>query len=398
MQNVLVIYNAFLSKKSPGGQILRPFLMGLDDNLSKIKVVCKKDSTTQFDNLNIQVHQVKESRLIHDVFAIIRRIFSDISFLPDTEYYSWAPAAKRKAIEIINKDKPTYIHSVSLANANHLIALDLKKKYGIPWVAQFYDPWANNYFRPFKTKYFKKKDYALEEKVAREADIILHTSRAMCNDWIERYGDIVRGKIFVLPLSMPPQPPFLAKTYCSEKLSVSHIGNFYNGRTSENFIAAVAEFLKRYPDFRSRLVVNYVGNTTDNDIKAIETHNLNDIFNITGRVSQDECISYYINSDIFLAVDGVGDDNLFFPSKIMKYFYYQKPILGITPSGSVLDLELAQYGCQSIDNYDIEGIITYLKKAFDDYGTLCYFDKDYWKKFTVESVTEEFMKIIGRIK
>lgn len=394
MNKGVIIYNAFLKKKSPGGQIIRPFLSELAKNKIQTQVVCEEDSSEKWTDNNVEVAQVPESKFIHNAMAVIRRLFSDLSFLPDTEFYSWAPEAKKKAVQLIDENRPDFIHSVSLANANHLIALELKKKYNLPWIVQFYDPWANNYFRPFKTKFFKKKDYALEAKVAENADIILHTNQAMCNDWINRYGDKVKYKMFVLPLSIPPQQPFEHRIYIKgDVLSISHIGNFYKGRTSTVFIKAAADFVKRYPEYRKSFIINYIGNVTEEDKNLISEYSLNDVFNLTGRISQDKCTHYYINTDIFLAVDGVGDDNLFFPSKIMKYFYYQKPILGITPSGSVLDEELKNYGCQSIDNYDNESIVRYLKNAIDNYKSLCGIDMDYWKRFTLEGIVTQYIKI-----
>lgn len=399
MHKTLFIYNAFLRKNSPGGQIIRPFISELSKLGLESKIVCDTATVESWNNPFCDVFCVPESRPIHNIMAIIRRLFPDLSFLPDTEYYSWAPSATGKAIELIRKNKPDYIHSVSLANANHLVALKLKEMFGIPWIAQFYDPWVNNYFRPYYTQFFKEKDSDLEKKVALNADIILHTNVAMCKDWMNRYGDTVKNKMFVLPLSMPQQPDYIPhKRKDGDILTISHIGNFYKGRTSSEFIRAVADFLNKYPAYRKSIVINYVGNVENKDRELILDLNLSDVFNLMGRISQNECVDYYINSDIFLAIDGVGKDNLFFPSKILKYFYYQKPILGITPKGSVLDEELMQYGCKSISNFDKEGLVNYLKNAIEDYNSLFNkIDMRYWENFSVDSVAKKYMDIIKTI-
>ena len=121
---------------------------------------------------------------------------------------------------------------------------------------------------------------------------------------------------------------------------------------------------------------------------------LEDVFKLTGSISAEECVAYYNKSDLFLAIDGVNKDNLFFPSKILKYLYFRRPILGITPEGSVLDGELRNAGHTAIANSDLEGIVNYLECAMTDYESLCNFKVDYWHRFEPKNVVADYKAMV----
>ena len=81
----------------------------------------------------------------------------------------------------------------------------------------------------------------------------------------------------------------------------------------------------------------------------------------------------------------------------MKYFYYGKPILGITPIDSALQCELDKSHNFFFDNEDYEGIARFLYLAITNPSTTAGIDKDYWKNFTLERVFPQYMKILNNI-
>ena len=115
-----------------------------------------------------------------------------------------------------------------------------------------------------------------------------------------------------------------------------------------------------------------------------------DIVKIVGKVSEIECNHYYNKADIFLAVDGDNNDNLFYPSKVLKYYYFNKPILGLINQGSVLSSELQKAGHRSLDKKDHLSIAKYISSAISDYKSLLNFNHNYWKYFTDSYVVEKY--------
>lgn len=397
MLRPLFINRCYQFDQSPGGECLRAFVgtMGKDEWQP---VVYGSDRTPRVDPVGECVKLTHEKRYMQYVFASVRRVVSDLTWLPGYEWPAWGKNAVSEILKDIKAGTvtPDYIHSVAFPVASHWTALQVKKATGLPWVMQFYDPWADNPYRPFKTKWLKKRDWEMERECVMAADLIIHNNEAIAQLWRERYGEEIGKKIVVLPLTVPlPKTEVEDNAHKSgDVLTISHIGNFMLNRTSQPFIRAVAVLLDRHPEYREKLKVNYIGMVTEPEKELIKMNGLSEVFNLTGSISAEACVEYYKKSDLFLAIDGVNKDNLFFPSKILKYLYFRRPILGITPEGSVLDGELRQAGHTSIANSDMEGIVEYLERAMADYESLLSFNQGYWHRFEPCNVVSEYETLI----
>lgn len=345
-------------------------------------------------------------RIIHErkywtyLDKVVRHfILPDLFFLPGYEWQAWGNKASKRIIKDIKKGEinPNYIHSISFSCANHWAALKVKKATGLPWIMQLYDPWADNPYRTFKTDFFKRKDWKQEQLAVENADLIIHTNEVIAELWRKRYGEKIGEKIEVLPLT---SPVFNTKVTPisydgNRKLIISYIGSLTLNRTLKPFVDALCNLIEKKPEIRDKIIVNIVGPMYDSEKSYISVNKMDSVFNYVGVISPEECDKYYNDSDIFLAVDGVNPDNFFFPSKIIKYFYFQRPILGITPQGSVLDFELKSAHHISIDNHNVKGITEYLQSAICNYSSLCNFDNDYYMRFSSENVMKKYSSLVS---
>ena len=394
----LIINRDYLFAHSPNGECLRAFMRGMNKKEWEPFIYgSDKQPLVTFSDYKYKL--THEKRYIQYLAALTRRVLiPDLTWLPGYEWEAWGKATSKSIIKDIQNGgvSPDFIHSVSYPVASHWVALKVKRATGLPWVMQLYDPWADNPYRPFRTTYYKKKDWEMEAIAVKEADLIVHTNEKIADLWRDRYGKKVANKIFTLPLTTPiPNIPITPVTSQNkETIEISHIGNFMLNRRAIPFIEALSKLLKIHPDYRSRFKVNFIGTVPDEDKKLIQKENLSDIITLHGTLPIEVCEDYYKRSDLFLVIDGVNPNNIFFPSKILKYFYFQRPILGITPSGSVLDSELKASNHCSFDNKDIDGITNYLNAAITDYPKLCSFKEDYWKKFDPTSVVSCYKDLI----
>ncbi len=394
----LFINRYYQSEQSPVGECLRSFIGAMSPEVWD-PVIYVSDRPPLLKDARWFVRFVHEQRWVQYYAAAVRRVLiPDLTWLPGYEWTAWGKRVAKMVINDIKNGsvKPDYIHSICFPVASHWAALKIKEETGLPWVMQFYDPWADNPYRPFKTKWFKDKDWAMERLAAEKADLIIHDNEVIADLWRERYGEEIGKKIVVLPLTVPLPTTKQNSPNLDNKnpLVISHIGNFMLNRRAEPFIKAVAELFKNHPEVRDRLKVNFIGMVTAEDKDLIHQKALDDVFVLHGMLKPVECEEFYQKTDIFLAVDGVNPDNVFFPSKILKYFYYQRPILGITPHGSVLDYELRTSKHAVFANVEITAIADYLYEAVTDYPALQDFDASYWQRFKPSSVVEQYKNFI----
>ncbi|MFX6461567.1 hypothetical protein ABTG33_18475, partial [Acinetobacter baumannii] len=66
--------------------------------------------------------------------------------VPDDQIL-WFPYAMKKGLEIFKQHQIDVVFSTSGPYTNHLVGLYLKRKTGLPWIADFRDPWTQNMHR-----------------------------------------------------------------------------------------------------------------------------------------------------------------------------------------------------------------------------------------------------------
>lgn len=329
------------------------------------------------------------------------RLFPNFEFaIPDLLQYTIGPFLHRKCDKYMQREHTDVIHSVSWACSSHLIALKLKKKYGTFWVAHFMDAWIENPYRHIpNTK--KKLDESYERLVAINADVILHTNREIVQSWIDRYGEIVKDKIFVFPFcysqdSIDKIPPIKKDLPLNRKIIMSYIGTSAGDRNFQTLIDAFHQLSLEDKAFNDRFEIRIYGNLLDCDRKKINMYCLNKVFVYKGRVSGDQLKKSYEKADIFLVIDSPNINNYFFPSKLLDYFYYRKPILGLSPQKGVTTDLLLESGNYVIENNDLSNIIQYLKLASNDFTRLTEFDKEYYKNFSPHKLIKAYSKLTNK--
>ncbi len=392
----LFIIKNFSLDTNPGGIQSRRFVKALLKEGIKPEIFClnTKNQNQKLLQEEIKIHYVNE--MPHKYFfSIMRRLFPDILYLPDIQRFTFLPFLKKK-LNSLSLNEFDWIHTVSFSCSSHLAGLYLKSKTNLPWVAQFYDPWVGNCYRKYKTNFFRKLDEKIEYQVAINADLIIHTNEIIKKDWERRYGEIVKNKIFVLPFSYDVKSPVMndAKPKNKKKKRILYAGNLYLDRNLEDIIKTLKILKTKVPDLEEKIEFVFIGNVPSSDKISVTANNLNNLFVFLGQKPYKELSEYYNNADLLLVIDAPAKENLFFPSKLIEYFLYQKPILGISPTISATHDLLSESGHTWIENGDISKMVEYFMTLLNNYDAFLKFDHHYYQKFSPEQLGSEYLKLV----
>lgn len=331
---------------------------------------------------------------------LLKATNKEICYLPDTYYYYWYKKALYMAEKYLKNNTIDYIHSFSFPYTSHLVALELKKKNNVPWIAHFYEPWADNLFR-MKNQEVIDYNKSWENDVANVADVVIHNSNKMCESWRARYSDNEKlcEKMQCLPMTFqfkgrPSDRPWKD---VNRRLQITHVGNFYGLRKALPFFLALNELINETPQIKNQMKITLVGEVLQDDIDYAKKHNFLDIIDVVGRKTEEECISYYKKSDMFVVIESEQQGTLFFPSKLIQYYYYNRPILGITTDQSVLYNELNKTGHHAFNPSDTKGIKNYLKMALLNYDSLLNYNQEAWKRFDSKNVVNDYLEVLREI-
>lgn len=393
MKKVLVIAPEYCRSNSPNGQLERRFFSHLPQSQYTPLILCNAKWNLE-EPTNCKIVRTPFNKWIdYTCRFLFHSPFPHIGNVPDKEYYCWGRRAVDEALKLADRDHFDIIHSISMPCSSHVVAYEIKKRLNIPWVAQFYDPWSGNPFRVMKSNKMQELDRFWEREVARCADLIIHPCNAMIDYWHSLFGDLVKDKMMVLPF-VAEIPAFEVKPHSKQKIVISHIGNFSNNRNASVFIQALS---KLDNETRNRIEVVFVGNVVESDIRLIQKYSLENVIRLVGRLPENECQKYYEESDMFLIVDINCSPNLFYPSKILKYYCYKKPIMGITTDQSVIRDELVKTGNYAFSYNDVCGIASFLKKTVRNYESVLTNDIGYGMKFSINNVIGEYCQLIRRL-
>lgn len=386
-----------LKKNISSGLQQRIFIDSLDSqNIAPI-VLCDKGNveTTGLNHIySINSIPVRFAQLVLITLFPNKAFAHDVDNLKLSQFIS-------EGRRILEREDISYIHTCSLPCLSHHVGLELKRKSGKLWVAQFYDPWYGNPERQFFTEFFDRRDEMKEAEIANNADVIIHSNPAIYNMWIERYGIGIAKKMELLPLGVPENRIKKAeqkkkKVACRDQnvLVISHIGSLSQIRPINTFVEAVCQLFKAHPNMRDRIKIQFVGYVSRENKSIISKAGLDTCTVYIKHQPASELEKFYDKTDILLLMDANVTPNIYFPSKLPDYLSQKLPVLCVTSKDSISYhyLHKANHAC--FEYGDINGILKYLELAVTDFSHVTSFDEDCYKNFAPEIINKKYQDII----
>lgn len=266
------------------------------------------------------------------ISKVYYKTFDILNALPIPDIYSeWLPFANRIGLNLINKNRYDVIISSSEPRVCHLVGYFIKKKSGIPWIADYGDPWI--YPIPtFREPNLKKKIIErIEKKILRELDAITVASEGIKKLYIERYPFLPEHRIHVVTQGFDPDMFSRVKEEKPNKFRIVYCGSFYkNLRDPRAFFDAIKEIDNKDIEV---IVVGII-----NEFADILRKEFNNVIKYYGFVSHKESLSLQRSATVLLHIGNNTDVQI--PGKIYEYIGAKKPILCIRGDNKDLSEDL----------------------------------------------------------
>ena len=306
---------------------------------------------------------------------------------PDGMKYWHGPAFKA-ACDIIEKEEIAGIISSSWPITCHTIAKDLKRKYGIPWIADLRDLWNLNPYvshtairtrfeRNLEMKTFEDVDVLTvttdlaaqtlatlhpDKKIVsilsgyskedfRVIDEVLNKSKSSDLDENYNHGSLDdsdalednrnRGSLDDNHnLGSSKVTDSFGDSHENTKLKFIYAGSLYSGKRDPTLLfKAIRELDDENRIDSSKLDISFYGDS-GNLLDIAGKYGLSNILNIGGKVPHKTVLEREAQSDVLLLISwNSPNEQMFIPGKIYEYFALAKPVLSIGyKSGSLKDL------------------------------------------------------------
>ncbi|MBI1770586.1 MAG: glycosyl transferase family 1 [Bacteroidetes bacterium] len=244
-------------------------------------------------------------------------------FIPDARKF-WIKPSIKFLDEYLMKNKVDAIVSTGPPHSAHLIALGLKKKNKLPWLADFRDPWTTmDYYRELLlTQWADRKHHRLEKEVLISADTITVVGQGMKTEF-----EMKRGREVNVITNGFDESDFLKeKTELDKDFSILHIGSFFARINPTGLWKALEELKNENHPVIDKLKLKLTGRVAPSVIESIKTHNLEQFLTVVPFQPHDEAIRQMKSAAILLLC--VYEENKFIVTgKLFEYLAAHRPIL-----------------------------------------------------------------------
>jgi glycosyltransferase involved in cell wall biosynthesis len=261
----------------------------------------------------------------------IDNIIKSYFLIPD-EHIGWLLAAYFSAKAAVKKFNPQSIYSTSGPMTCHLIAYLLKKKTGLPWIADFRDEWLEDPKLNLPTPFHRKFHFLIEKLIVNEADKITCMA-PMYEKCLAKHVNS-RNKLITIPAGFDPDDiiaeNFSNKTLThSQKCILTFTGLFYETFRPKALLRAVSELITEKKIAKDEIEIKFVGANSFKDLGCKDKFK---ICKFTGFLPRKKAIEHAANSNVLLLLLSNERGRDVIPSKIFEYLALKKSILAIVPS------------------------------------------------------------------
>lgn len=250
-------------------------------------------------------------------------------FIPDARCF-WIKPSIKFLTEELKRNPVDAIISTGTPHSMHLIAMGLKEKLGIPWLADFRDTWTtiDFYDQLMLSRWADAKHHRLEKEVLSKADRVTTVSW----HWAEELSAIGNRKVDVVTNGYDEEDYKNLKRVPDKKFSISHIGLLSAERKLGNFWNALRELCDEEPSFKEHLVIRLAGKVDYEVLQEVESKSLMPFVEIKGYLPHEEAIQMQLDATVLLLVlNDVPNAKGHIPGKLFEYLASGRPILGIGP-------------------------------------------------------------------
>lgn len=345
--------------------------------------------------LHEQMHIQESKNSTHSAWqSKIIKIMREIIAFPD-DFIGWQKFALESACELLNNVRIDAMISTSYPVTSHLIASKLKRKYRIPWVADFRDLWTqNHYVRKYRLIHLAEK--CLEKKTLSGADLLV-TVHPLTDVLREMHRD--KNAICITNGYDPADYPE-TEVHLSGKFSITYTGILYAGKRDPSMLFRVIDqLIKERKIDRDRLEINFIGCSEKWLTEEVKSYGLEEIVRIQGMIPREEALRIQRESQVLLIIRWKNkNEEQIIPGKIFEYFGARRPILAIGAGGVVQDiLEKTQTGRFADDDKSLSDIILQYYREYMGNGTVGYSGNQTVVDYTYPSIARQYAEVLNTL-
>ncbi len=319
------------------------------------------------DRLQAKPADSSKSYVKHALRRRLIRLGMEIFAYPDPQrkWHTYALEAGASYLERHHERVDVIISSSDPFTA-HLVARQLKQKFGLPWLADLRDLWTQNHYYPFG-RIRRALERRLERTTLGDADIVVTVSEPLTDKLRQLHGD---APIHAIPNGFDPEEWSCEAHPLTEKFTITHTGQLYEGKRDP---AALLETIRYLIDSHAMtpesVEMRFFGPYSPWLERLARKYNLSSVVNQYGVVPRQEAVERQRESHLLLLLTWDDpDERGVYTGKVFEYLAARRPIIALGQHGSVVDNLLAETRAGKLvsprNGQDLRAMIS---KAYSNY-------------------------------
>lgn len=345
-----------------------------------------------------------------------------------------------------NRDKYDFLMTRCMTVAAHVAGIKIKKLHpDLPWLASFGDPLVDSPYlydakrdeNPFWLKHIYRRTHSwrqtvrdfgsterflhkiLWEKQRRKdtqetqyyaqvnrevyalADrLIFNNTHQMKRAFTGEYKQFERKGLLVgHSFDKALYPSATAKS--DSKLHFVYVGHLDQLRNAGVLLDGIAKLKHRDPKLYQKASFEFYGHMDDADKLRIYNLGLMDLVKTHGDIGYLESLRKIASADWTLLIDanfnGVLDDYIFLPAKLLDYVGAKRPVFAISqPTGATADI-MQELHCGQLATHDSDEIYLYLAKIIEQGYNPIVYNQDRLDKYDAVKVADAFDRAVAEL-
>lgn len=238
--------------------------------------------------------------------------------------------------------------SSSPPETTHLVARDVARRLGIPWVADFRDSWLDLPHLRTTSLLVRAKhrhNVRLATRTMRDAAAATTVSEPLAADLRRRHPHL---DVHVLENGIERTEVERAHQRADGfrdpgRFVVTYTGNFFGRQSAGSFLGGVARALELEPALGNDLLVRFVGQLKPHE--AARADSLGDLVERTPFLRHDDVLALQRAADLLLlyVAPGRGSRGIY-TGKVFEYVAARRPVLALAPHDNVAAALLSRAG------------------------------------------------------
>jgi glycosyltransferase involved in cell wall biosynthesis len=256
--------------------------------------------------------------------------------------------------------------------ANHLIAMQLARESGLPWIADFRDPWSFGTRQTGLARWKRWMNRRSERRTIETCRFVVSTTEAITKRFREAYPDADPSKFMTIRNGVDPADFANGSDEASRALETkvfraAYFGTLYAGRDPTGLFEAIAELLKAGTIRADRFRLDLYGPIPVSLEERIAQCGVADVVHPMGLVGYRKALALMRTYSVLAVIGSEQTDDLCLATKLYEYLYARRPILALVPPGPVQRF-VEKHGAGAVlGGRDTAGIASALQRWYDDF-------------------------------